>query len=100
MMTSSVLTVIFRSGVTQEIPHINRPDAERTMVDIINAIAARMPFVVVEDNDTSALVVLGEVAGITLGAPPVAVQIERPKPRPVPLPQRAARPELGTLIAN
>jgi hypothetical protein len=28
---SSTITVIFKSGATQEIPHINRPDAERTM---------------------------------------------------------------------
>ncbi|MGJ4888847.1 hypothetical protein ACQR1Y_11665 [Bradyrhizobium sp. HKCCYLRH3099] len=96
----SIITIICQSGVVQATPYIETTDAEHTMVEIINAMAARMPFVVVEDNYTSVLVVLGEVAGITLGAPPVAVQIERPKPRPVPLPQRAAHPEPGTLIAN
>ncbi|WP_315806574.1 MULTISPECIES: hypothetical protein [unclassified Bradyrhizobium] len=97
-MSSSTLSVLYKSGAVTEIPHVNRPDAERTMVEIINAMAACLPFIVVEDSDTSALIVLGEVAGVTLGAPPIAVQIERPKPRPVPQPQ--PRPQAGALIAN
>ncbi|WP_035983969.1 hypothetical protein, partial [Bradyrhizobium sp. STM 3843] len=66
---SSTITIIFRSGATQEIPHVNRPDAERTMVEIINAMTAGLAFFVIEDNDTSALIVTGEVAGVMLGAP-------------------------------
>ena len=97
---SSTITVIFKSGAQQQIPHVNRPDAERTMVEIINSMAAGSPFVVIEDEETSALIICGEIAGVILGAPPVAVQIERPKPRPVPLPQPAARPERGTMVAN
>jgi hypothetical protein len=99
-MSSSTITIVFKSGATQAIPHINRCDAERTMVEIVNAMATAQPFVVIEDEETSALIVLGEIASITLGAPPIAVQIEKPRPRPVPLPQPAARPERGTLIAN
>jgi hypothetical protein len=97
-MSSSIITVIFKSGATQAIPHINRPDAERTMVEIINAMAAGQTFVVIEDSDTSALIVLGEVASVTLGPPPIAVQVERPRPRPVPIPARPA--ERGVMIAN
>ncbi|WP_315792667.1 hypothetical protein [Bradyrhizobium sp. SZCCHNRI1002] len=59
---SSTITVIFKSGATQAIPHINRADAERTMVEIINAMTASLAFVLVEDEQTSALIVTGEVA--------------------------------------
>jgi hypothetical protein len=35
---------MFKSGATQEIPHVNRLDAERTMVEIINAMTAGLAF--------------------------------------------------------
>jgi len=96
---SSTMTFTFKSGAQQQIPHVNRLDAERTLVEIVNAMAAGLPFVVIEDSDTSALIVLSEVASVTLGVPPIAVQIEKPRPRPVPV-RQPERTERGVLIAN
>jgi hypothetical protein len=63
------------------------------------------PFVAVKDDVTAVALVVGEIAGLALGEHTSArieqaPRKERPKLRPVPAPQPAARPQRAVMIAN
>lgn len=110
MITTNVISVKFKSGATQQIVCLNEIEAQRIYVEILQMMGAAItgqapPLVAVEDDSTAVALNTLEITGLALGEHTSArieqaPQKERPKLRPVPTPQPAARPERGTLIAN
>lgn len=100
MITTNVITILYRAGAKQQVVCLNKDEAANVWVQIREAmLVGQPPLLSIEDDSTATVISVLEIASCTLGdIEPLRIEQAPQRERPRPLP--AKREERGVMIAN